>query len=85
MPLRPSPYTSRHDVLLHRPVGGDGDYFHTVRRGVNPGDIRVRSRVVGVVYICSLCVDGHDREMGPYWDGTLSSPGDGYFMYDPGQ
>ena len=29
--------------------------FHTVRGGINPGDIRVRSRVVGVVYVC---VDG---------------------------
>ena len=34
------------------PVGGVGD-FRTVRRGINPGDIRVRSRVVGVI-----CVDG---------------------------
>ena len=35
-----------------RPVGGIGD-FHTVRGGINPGDryIRVRFRVVGVVYM----------------------------------
>ena len=35
-----------------RLVYGVGDYFHTVRRGTNPGDIRVRSRIVGVVYVC---------------------------------
>ena len=41
--------------IRDRPVGGVGDYFHTVRGGINPGDILVRSRVVGVVYVC---VDG---------------------------
>ena len=38
--------------IRDRPVVGVGDYFHTVRRGINPGDIGVRSRVVVVVYVC---------------------------------
>ena len=38
--------------IRDRPVGGVEDYCHTVRGGINPGDIRVRSRVVGVVCVC---------------------------------
>ena len=38
--------------IRDRPVGGVGDYLLTARGGINPGDIRVRSRVVGVVYMC---------------------------------
>ena len=57
------------------PVGAVGDFFQTVTGGINPGDIRVRSRVVGFVY---MCVDGLRS-----WHGTLSSPDDGYFMYHP--
>ena len=59
------PYRPRVELAIYmrydpqpirdRRVGGDGDYFHTVRKGINPGDIRVRSRVVGVVHVC---VDG---------------------------
>ena len=36
--------------IRDRPDGGVGD-FHTVRGGINPGDIHVRSWVVGVVYV----------------------------------
>ena len=35
--------------IRDRPVGGVGDYFYTVRIGISPDDIRVCSRVVGVV------------------------------------
>ena len=38
----------------HWPVGGVGDSFHTVRGGINAGNIRVRSRVDGDY----VCVDG---------------------------
>ena len=49
--------------------------FHTVRRGINPDDIRVRPRVVAVV---DVCVDGfRSRHL------TLSCPGDAYFVYEP--
>ena len=36
--------------IRDRPVGGVED-FHTVRGGINPGDIRVRSRVIGTVNV----------------------------------
>ena len=36
--------------IRDRQVGEVGD-FHTVRGGISPSDIRVRSRVVGVVYV----------------------------------
>ena len=38
---------------------------------IDPGDVRVRSRVVGIIYVC---VDGLRS-----WNGALSSPDDGYF------
>ena len=47
--------------IRDRPVGGVGN-FHTVRGDINPGDIRVRSRVVGVVYVWM----DYDPGMGPY-------------------
>ena len=63
------------DSIIHdpqpirdRPVGGVGDYFHTVRRGINPGDIDpclfVRSRVIEVVYMY-VWMD-YNLGMGPY-------------------
>ena len=36
--------------IRDQPVGGVGG-FHTVRGGINPGDIRVRCWVVGAVYV----------------------------------
>ena len=47
--------------IRDRPVGGVRD-FHTVRGGINPGDICVRSRVVGIVYVWM----DSDPGMGPY-------------------
>ena len=46
-----------------------------MRRGINPGDIRVLSLVDGVVYVCG---DGLRS-----CDGTLSFSGGSYVMYDP--
>ena len=37
--------------IRDRPVGGVGDYFHTVRRGISSDNIHVRSRFVGVRYV----------------------------------
>ena len=48
--------------IRDRTVGGVCDYFHTMRGDINPGDVRVRSRVVGVVYVWM----GYDPGMGPY-------------------
>ena len=45
--------------IRDRPVGGVGN--PTLRGGISPGDIRVRSRFVGVVYVCMY----YDTGMGP--------------------
>ena len=53
------PYRPRVEQILQystqpirdRPVGGGGHYFHTVHVSIYPGDTRVRSRAVGVVYV----------------------------------
>ena len=56
-------------------IGRWGSDFHTGRGGINPDDIRVCPRVVGVV---DVCVDGfRSRHV------TLSCPGDAYFVYEP--
>ena len=36
-------------TMANQKIGRWGWDFHTVRRGINPDDIRVQSRVVGVV------------------------------------
>ena len=36
-------------TMVNQKIGRWGWDFHTVRGGINPGDIRVRLRVVGVV------------------------------------
>ena len=48
--------------------------FHILRRGIDPGNVRLRPRVVGVLEIWK-----------DFWpgDGNLSSPGCHGFMYDP--
>ena len=43
-------YSIRPPPIKDWPIGGVGD-FHTVRGGINPGNIHVRSRVVGVKYV----------------------------------
>ena len=48
--------------------------FHTLRGGIDPGNLRVRPRVVGVVEIW--------KDLLPE-DGNLSSPGCAGSMYDP--
>ena len=59
--------------IRDRPVGGVGD-FHTVREGINSGAISVFVPGSSELYIW----DGLR-----FWEWTLSSPDDGYFMYDP--
>ena len=43
-------YHIRPPLMRDQPVGGVGG-FYIVRGGISPGDNRVRSQVVGVVYV----------------------------------
>ena len=55
IPYRPSvelvlSYTNPQ-LIGDQPVGVVGDDFHSVRGGINHGDVCVCSRVVGVIYV----------------------------------
>ena len=58
--------------MANQKIGRWGWDFHTVRGGINPDDIRVPPRVVGVVDVHGF----RSRHM------TLSCPGDAYFVYE---
>ena len=61
-------------TVNQRPVDWGWD-FHTVQGGINPGDIRARPRVVGVV---DVCMDSDPGMGGPIVPGWRL-----YYMYEP--
>ena len=60
-------------TIANQKIGRWGWDFHTVRGGINPDDIRVCPRVVGVVDVCGWI---------PTRYVTLLCPGDAYFVYE---